>query len=415
MSINLVDSVRNLFSNEFLTKASSVTGESENNVKTAMAGIIPSVLTGLLNQAGSTNPQNIFNMAKAAAGSGILGNISGAFGNANLLARGTEMLRGLFADKLGNVGSLISGFSGIRETSANSLMSIAAPAALGVLGNHAAESNMNAGGLLGFLSQQKDNILGAMPSGLNLAGALGLGSLAGIGSKLTGKLNEFKGSAETLARDVLPKPKVKWLPIVLAAIAVLLILFFISKGCNGTDKSQSAVVATDTAKTDTAMTAPVMPAAHESMKVKLPDGTELDAYKGGIEDQLVSFLNDPSSKPGKDVWFDFDNLNFKSGSADITEESMVQVKNITAILKAFPKVKIKIGGYTDRTGDSLANLKLSQNRADAVMAALKNAGANGHQVIGAEGYGSQFAKVAVDASDDDRKKDRRIAVSVRAK
>jgi outer membrane protein OmpA-like peptidoglycan-associated protein len=414
MSINLVDSVRNLFNNEFLTRASSVTGESENNVKTAMTGIIPSVLTGLLNQAGTTNPQNVLNMAKAAAGSGILGNLSGAFSNTNLMARGTEMLRGLFADKLGNVGSTISGFSGIRETSANSLMSIAAPAALGVLGNHAAESNMNAGALLGFLNQQKDNILGALPTGLNLAGALGLGSLAGIGGKLTSKLNEFKGSAETMTRDVLPKPKVRWLPILLAAIAVLLILFFISKGCNGGDKSQSAVIPTDTARTDTAMTAPVMP-ARESMKVKLPDGTELDAYKGGIEDQLVSFLNDPSSKPGKDVWFDFDNLNFKSGSAEITEESMVQVKNITAILKAFPKVKIKIGGYTDRTGDSLANLKLSQNRADAVMAALKNAGANASQIIGAEGYGSQFAKVAVDASDDDRKKDRRIAVSVRAK
>jgi hypothetical protein len=39
--------------------------------------------------------------------------------------------------------------------------------------------------------------------------------------------------------------------------------------------------------------------ARESFKVKLPDGSELDAYKGGIEDQLVSFLNDTRSKPGK--------------------------------------------------------------------------------------------------------------------
>jgi outer membrane protein OmpA-like peptidoglycan-associated protein len=153
----------------------------------------------------------------------------------------------------------------------------------------------------------------------------------------------------------------------------------------------------------------------ESTKVNLPNGVVLNAYKGGIEDQLVIFLKNPASVPGKDVWFDFDNLNFKTGSADITEESMVQVQNISAILKAHPKMKIKISDYTDKTGDSLSNLKLSQSRVNAVMAALKTAGSVASQLVGAEGYGSQFAKVATDASDDERKKDRRIAVSVRAK
>jgi outer membrane protein OmpA-like peptidoglycan-associated protein len=151
------------------------------------------------------------------------------------------------------------------------------------------------------------------------------------------------------------------------------------------------------------------------IKVKLPDGTELDAYKGGIEDQLVNFLNDPNSKPGKDVWFDFDNLNFKTGSAEIASESMGQVQNIAAILKAYPKAKIKIGGYTDRTGDSLQNKKLSQDRAAAVAEAIKKAGAKAGQITGAEGYGSAFAKAAADAPDAERMKDRHISVSVREK
>jgi outer membrane protein OmpA-like peptidoglycan-associated protein len=115
------------------------------------------------------------------------------------------------------------------------------------------------------------------------------------------------------------------------------------------------------------------------------------------------------------VWFDFDNLNFNLGSADVTQESTIQIHNIAAILKAYPNLKIKIGGYTDKTGDSLGNLKLSNNRADAVRNALEAAGSNVEQIIGSEGYGSQFATVAVGASDEVRKKDRRIAVSVRAK
>ncbi|PWT95098.1 MAG: OmpA family protein [Bacteroidetes bacterium] len=208
----------------------------------------------------------------------------------------------------------------------------------------------------------------------------------------------------------------KWLlPVLLAVLAFALMLYFV-KGCGS--NSATPVVESDTT-TGKVEVAPVQPAAAatatESLKVKLPDGSELDAHKGGIEDQLVAFLNDPNSKAGKDVWFDFDELNFETGSAKITAESQQQIKNIAAILKAFPKVKIKIGGYTDKTGDSAINKKLSQDRADATLDAIKSAGGNPSQLTGAEGYGSQFAKVDATASDEERKKDRRISVSVREK
>ncbi len=167
------------------------------------------------------------------------------------------------------------------------------------------------------------------------------------------------------------------------------------------------------ANTDT--TAASKTAAEASVNVTLPDGTELHAIKGGIEDKLVAFLNDSTAKAGKDVWFDFDNLNFKTGSAELTNESYAQVMNIAAVLKAYPKLKIKIGGYTDKSGDSTANLNLSQSRATTVLSALQKLNANAAQLLGAEGYGSQFAKAAADAPDEERKKDRRISLSVREK
>lgn len=154
---------------------------------------------------------------------------------------------------------------------------------------------------------------------------------------------------------------------------------------------------------------------HESIKVKLINGKELDAFKGGIEDKLVSFLNDAHSQAGKDVWFDFDNLNFETGKATLTKESNAQVANIAAILAAYPKLKIKIGGYTDKSGDAALNKKLSQERADAVVAALTSLKANAAQLTGAEGYGSEFAKAAANAPDEERKKDRHISIGVREK
>ncbi|MBX2923099.1 MAG: OmpA family protein [Chitinophagaceae bacterium] len=151
--------------------------------------------------------------------------------------------------------------------------------------------------------------------------------------------------------------------------------------------------------------------ARESLKVKLPDGTELDAYKGGIEDQLVAYLN--SNEPiSKEKWFDFDDLNFETGSAVISAASAKQVQNIATILKAYPKVKIKIGGYTDNTGDSLANVKLSQERADAVANKLKEAAAA--QMEKAEGYGPAHF-VAPNDTEENKKKNRRISINVREK
>jgi outer membrane protein OmpA-like peptidoglycan-associated protein len=277
---------------------------------------------------------------------------------------------------------------------------MAAPAALGAIGKHASDNNLNAGGVASMLASQKDNILSALPSGLGLASALGLGSLGDIGNKFTGAIGDVTRNA---------KKGMGWLlPLLIGVVAIGLLIYFM-RGC-GSDVNDKD---TNTAITPVVTDTPTVSTA--SIKVKLPDGTELDALKGGIEDELVTFLNDAGSKAGKDVWFDFDNLNFETGSANITAESQAQVKNIAAILESFPKVKIKIGGYTDKTGDAATNKKLSQSRAEAVVAALKAAGVNPSQLQGAEGYGSEFAKVAADASEEERKKDRRVSVSVREK
>ena len=59
---------------------------------------------------------------------------------------------------------------------------------------------------------------------------------------------------------------------------------------------------------------------------------------------------------------------------------------MAAILKAYPKVKIKIGGYTDNQGDAAANLRLSDDRAKNVMAELAKLGVDPSRME-AQGYG----------------------------
>ena len=149
-------------------------------------------------------------------------------------------------------------------------------------------------------------------------------------------------------------------------------------------------------------------------EVSLPDGTKLQAYPGGIEDQLIKFIQSDDYKNGtadtlKEKWFNFDDLRFKSNSAELVPESKRQLDNIVAILKAFPDVKIKIGGYTDKKGPDAANLKLSDDRAKFVKAELEKAGV-GAQVPEAEGYGEKRATVPETASDKELEADRKTSV-----
>jgi len=154
----------------------------------------------------------------------------------------------------------------------------------------------------------------------------------------------------------------------------------------------------------------VMPA---NLTKKLSSGVDLNFMEGGIEDQLIKFIEDENAEAGKENWFNFVNLNFASGSAKIDENTLVEVKNIAEILKAYPAVAIKIGGYTDNTGEAAANLKLSSDRAAAVKSALLGMGIEESR-LESEGYGDKHP-VASNDTEEGRVQNRRIAVSVRKK
>ena len=403
--MNLLDAVKGLITPDLVGHAASMLGEQETGITKALGAAAPAILQGIIQKAGTDNGAGILDMAKQAMGSGMLDNLGGLFSDSggSAMNLGSTLLSGLFGQKTNMLGNLISSFAGIKSSSSNSLLSALAPMALGLVGKHVMSSGLSGGGLLSWLSGQKDAVSSAMPAGFSIS------SLFDDAAGAVKQAADYRPSVPEVNDAGMPK----WLlPLLLIALGALALWYFM-RGCNPADKAvqvaDSAVAKVEEVKTD------VVEAVREAFNVTLPDGTVLSAFKGGIEDKLVSCLNDANCKIGKDVWFDFDNLNFEVGSAKLTAESQVQVNNIAAILKAYPKVKIKIGGYTDKTGDDAANKILSQERADAVTVAIKAAGADAVQLLPAEGYGSAFATVPAEASDDARRVDRRISVSVREK
>lgn len=400
MSFSLLDSVKGLITPDLISSAASSLGENSGGISKALEGAVPALLSSVISKS-ATDSSGVLDMVKQAAGSGVLDNIGGLIGggNSSMMNLGSSLLSGLFGGKSNMLTNLISSFAGIKPSSSTSLLSSLAPLALGVIGKHVISNGLDARGLGNLLSSQKDAVTKALPGGLNLSSILGEAA------------PRVQAVREPEPSSGLPK----WLLPLLLVVAGAALLFYLFRSCNA-PKADAAVTDTTAVVTPAPEPAVVAPpvAARESFKVELPNGTMLDAYKGGIEDKLVAYLKDGGAAISKELWFDFDNLNFNTGTAEITAESQAQINNIAAILKAFPKAKIKIGGYTDKTGDDAANMKLSKDRADAVKAALNTAGV-GKQVTDAEGYGSQFAKAAADAPESDRVLDRHVSVSVREK
>lgn len=157
------------------------------------------------------------------------------------------------------------------------------------------------------------------------------------------------------------------------------------------------------------------PPTESGFTTKLSSGTEIKGASDGIEAQLFGFLSDAAKPVDKDTWFNFDKLSFASGGNTLDMAvSKPQLDNIAAVLKAFPKVKIKLGGYTDNTGDAAANKKLSGERAEAVKKELIALGVEAGR-LSAEGYGPEHPVCAANDTDDCKAKNRRIAIRVTEK
>jgi OmpA-OmpF porin, OOP family len=146
---------------------------------------------------------------------------------------------------------------------------------------------------------------------------------------------------------------------------------------------------------------------------KLPDGTTLQIPERGVEGKLLAFIQDPNRAPDKTSWFDFDRLLFATNSTTLEPQSTEQLTAVAGILKAYPAVHLTIGGYTDNTGNASSNLKLSQGRADSVVAQLESMGIASDRLV-AKGYG-QDHPVGDNSTPDGRALNRRISMLVTSK
>jgi outer membrane protein OmpA-like peptidoglycan-associated protein len=104
------------------------------------------------------------------------------------------------------------------------------------------------------------------------------------------------------------------------------------------------------------------------------------------------------------------NIFFDVNRYELKPESSTELDNIVELLKENPSLKIQINGHTDNVGKPADNLKLSNNRANAVIQYLIAKGIDPKR-LSSKGWG-ETQPLADNSSEEGRARNRRTEMKV---
>jgi outer membrane protein OmpA-like peptidoglycan-associated protein len=412
MTTSLIDSVKNLATPDLVSKIASSLGEPMDGVSGALTGGMSSMLLGVLGRTADPSAmRSTFNLVTDPANDGrVLDNPAALVGapEGAMSSLGGQFLSNILGARGAAVNDVLARVSGLRVGSISSLMRLAAPLLIGVLGKRARDGGLNAASFTRLFDDERESIVNAAPPGV--ADALGVAEPA-TSESYEAEASDEQARVEQPSRVYAPEEQtsgVRWLwPALVALAAIALFL-----GTRARHRVPAPIADTTTARSRAAG-GEVAELSSGIVQVRLPNGNVLSVPSSSAEAKLVAFLNDSTRSPDDTSWIVLDRVHFETNSSQIDPDAEAQAKNVSDILKAYPHAVAKIGGYTDSTGSDAANLRLSRSRAESARASVEHNGLEATRVT-ADGFGSKDP-VASNSTDDGKAQNRRVALLVISK
>ena len=133
---------------------------------------------------------------------------------------------------------------------------------------------------------------------------------------------------------------------------------------------------------------------------------ERDDLAGQLDGALSSVAQ--ITKTARGVVVNLPDILFDVNKATLKQNTQVALAKLAGIVQVFPRINLRIEGYTDSTGSDELNMRLSKERADAVMSFLQAQGVAASRMTD-QGYGPKFP-VADNATPEGRAKNRRVEI-----
>lgn len=373
MSVNFLEIAQRALQPVLVSKAADLFGMSEGQGKSALAAILPTLMSGVLNKATQKGgAASLFNaITDPAVDGNIVGKLSGLLENPEAVSllggQGGKVLGLLFGDKATGLGEHIAGLAGTPVAGTSRMLAMAAPALFGIFKDHILSSRMTAQSFTSLLAAQASHLDGALPE--KVLEWLGWGSLAGFIGGLGGKFSSaVKGLGGLFDFDsngnVVPPGPVHDLPdsgngggwwkwLLALALITLAVLFF--KSCQGrTDVAAPAQVPAPAAEAgNPSAAAPVVAGMDSQLQLSFNNGKAVVSATVGSEAEKAELLKSLEAVYGKDGF-----------SGDIKVDASAKpaswMSKMDELLKLarVPGAELSIKGGDVTLGGSLADPKL---------------------------------------------------------
>jgi outer membrane protein OmpA-like peptidoglycan-associated protein len=368
MSATILDTLAGLLTPDMIGRAASALGESEPAVSKGMSAVFPVLLSSVANRAGDADfASTLFNLVRDPANDGsLLGDVASLLGpgasSSPMMALGGKLLGSLFGNNLGSLASSLGGYAGVKPAASHSMLSVAAPLLLSVLGKAVKSGNLNLSSLIGMLTGQKDSYAKALPGPL---------------SRLDGYFASPVRAAYAAPPPVEEKKSIwRWLLPLLIALAALWLL----SRCMGPKETVTQSVET--------VPAPVVESAPAPAPMPAPEPMPAPAAEAAPAAEI----------PLANYYFEVDQF-----ALPVAREGSLEA--VIAYLKANPTAVASVSGYHDPTGDAAHNEELARKRATAVKDAMTAAGIPDSQI--------DMVKPIVTTGSGDLAEARRVEVAIR--
>lgn len=340
---------------------------------------------------------------------------SGPYGTAVVPQRGAGLVKSVLDDRYYGTAHAIATAAGVQTSTVAPLIDMVTAAALEIMGSQVAEHHWNAQELGVWLRPRQE---------INSAAVASFPpELAATGAPIAASRTAGRWTSRSITTTIL---------LVAGFVAVAEFGYIMgTRPSNGDEATNSTAVVSPTAgarrygAAPTANSSALAPDGSYVAKgtsavpivLKLKNGVRQIIGANSTESKLYEFLIDPGMEVDSvnrtKGWIGFDRIYFEPNKAVLTNESLWQLSNVASILKRFPAAKIKVGGYTDNSGNAYLNLKLSEARAKATTDALIGLGVPaGHLAL--KGYGAGFPLASND-TEEGRSLNRRVSMRVTKK
>jgi len=145
-----------------------------------------------------------------------------------------------------------------------------------------------------------------------------------------------------------------------------------------------------------------------------------DRDKDGVNDEEDKCPDVPGVKENngcpeikevqKKIDYAAEHILFVTGSAKLTTSSYKGLDEVVSVMKDNPDTKLSVDGYTDNTGSAALNMRLSQQRADAVKKYIVSKGIDASRLT-STGHG-ESDPIADNKTAAGRKKNRRVEMKL---